>query len=309
MILFPSQSWARTLPGGLSLIVFILGGLGLTGVPALVSTDAMPLIFGCLVFLFPLASYCLFLAMLNGRQHPTLISGPWDFVGILLALSGFLLVGGPTVLNSFHSRWRASLVRGELPMLGRLGGDHWYFWLLLWSIYFLVILGGALWVLRRRRGITLVYNIEPNVLGELLFRVFGQLKLESSRTANRFLIHRAPEEMAAARLAGAQDGFREEDASARLALGIAANTVEGRDVSAGQATLELDPFAAMHHVTMHWRGDDLLRRDVETELGRQLAEVVVPDNPAAGWLLTVATCLFGGLLLGLVAFLLLLTRR
>ena len=52
-----------------------------------------------------------------------------------------------------------------------------------------------------------------------------------------------------------------------------------------------------------------VRRDVEAELARQLAEVVTPDNPAAGWLLTAATCLFGALLLGLVWFVLFLMRR
>src|SRR5262249_8831720 len=47
------------------------------------------LLVGILVCLFPLALYCLFLAWLHQRPQPTLMPGRWDFVGVLVALSGF----------------------------------------------------------------------------------------------------------------------------------------------------------------------------------------------------------------------------
>src|SRR5262249_41959674 len=52
--------------------------------------------------------------------------------------------------------------------------------------------------------------------------------------------------------------------------------------------LELDPFGAMRHVTLRWRGvDRVLRRDIEAELAKVLAEVESPENPLAGWFMTV----------------------
>jgi hypothetical protein len=63
-------------------------------------------------------------------------------------------------------------------------------------------------------------------------------------------------------------------------------------------------------VTLHWEGEDAtVRHDVEAELGRRLLETTAPDNPAAGWFLTAASCLFGVLLLALVGFILVKMRR
>src|ERR1700758_3195552 len=50
------------------------------------------------LFFFPIALYCLILGMINRRPHPVMVSGSWDFFGLLLAASGLLLFGGPTVL-------------------------------------------------------------------------------------------------------------------------------------------------------------------------------------------------------------------
>src|SRR5262245_36772142 len=64
------------------------------------------LLVGILVCLFPLALYFLYLAWLHQRPQPTLVPGRWDFVGVLVALSGFLLVGGPAVLTLAAMRFR-----------------------------------------------------------------------------------------------------------------------------------------------------------------------------------------------------------
>ena len=53
-----------------------------------------------LVFLFPLAIYCLIVSLLNRRPRPVMVSGTWDFAGVLFAVSGFLLLGGPVMLTS-----------------------------------------------------------------------------------------------------------------------------------------------------------------------------------------------------------------
>ena len=59
--------------------------------------------FACL---FPPALYCLVLASVNNRRRPTLVSGPLDFAGVLLASAGFLIVGGPLALAGMHDAWR-----------------------------------------------------------------------------------------------------------------------------------------------------------------------------------------------------------
>jgi len=54
--------------------------------------------------LFPLAFYFLVLGMINRRTEPLMVSGRWDFVGLLCALSGFLLINGPGLIDRLYSR-------------------------------------------------------------------------------------------------------------------------------------------------------------------------------------------------------------
>src|SRR5262249_4511160 len=128
-----------------------------------------------MAFLFPVAAYLLFLAILNGRTHPTVVSGPWDFAGVLFATCGFWLVGGPIALSLFHSCWRPAFVQGEMSGLG--SGEWSFLWALAWILYFAVVLGAAVFFLWRRRAHTLVYNVEPAVFEEALAHVGARLGL------------------------------------------------------------------------------------------------------------------------------------
>src|SRR5439155_24538671 len=67
-------------------------------------------------------------------------------------------------------------------------------------------------------------------------------------------------------------------------------------VTGERAVLDVTVVPAMRHLTLRWSftfGD--VRRRVEAELRRALADVESPDNPVAGWLLTAATSLFAPL--------------
>lgn len=264
------------------------------------------LVFGALVFLFPVAAYCLFLAMVNNRPQPTMISGPWDFAGILFATSGFVLLGGPTVLGAFHSKYRMALSKGTLPNPGDLFDTSSY-WTLIWGIYFLIVLLGAIAVLLNRRAITVIYNLEPAVLDEVLVRAFAQVRLKAVRIGNRFFL--APPSPAlvgepasqAIQAAGNYDGSGGREGPAPLPTEIPAKQ---------KPVLSIDPFPAMRNVSLRWRpGNEALRGDVEAELGRELARINCEDNPVAGWFLTVASCLFGALFLSLVGFIIFMTKR
>ncbi len=275
-------------------------------------------LFGFLAFMFPVALYFLGLAVLNSRRHPTMISGPWDFAGVLFATSGFLLLGGPWVLTGLHTQWRNALIQGRFQALRGQSGEWWFFWIFIWALYFVAILGGAAFLLWRRRGVTVVYNAEPPLLEEALARSLDRLGLEGALVANRLYIGfrsdktdtPAPtrSETAAAGSydptvvsanGGPEPAVRPPGLSATAALDL------GRT-----ALVELEPFAAVHHVTLRWRdGDPSVRHDVEAELAKVLLETESTHNPATGWFLTVASCLFLLMLVGLALLILIESKR
>jgi hypothetical protein len=258
------------------------------------------LIFRALVFLFPVAAYCLYLAMLNSRDHPTMVSGPWDFVGVLLATSGFLVFGGPTVLAAFYGGWRNQTVLGIVPF--RTGPEVWYFWLSVWFGYLVIILLGSAYLMRRRRNVTVIYNIDPTVLDQLLVRVAEQFSLACRRVGNRLSMAPAVRDPLPVPSPLGEYGITAEKPGPN-------GEPLKEAVDERRAGLELEPFQSMCHVTLRWQGDASLRHDVEAELERELRTTPAPENPSAGWFLTVASSLFGLLFLGLVAFLLWRMRR
>lgn len=104
----------------------------------------------------PLTLYLCWLATLNRRSKPTVVSGSWDFAFVLAGLSGFLIVGG-VLLMDMTTRY---LLRGNFGQL--LDGWHKYrtTWLLIASGYLLIVIGMASWTLARRARWLSVYNIE-----------------------------------------------------------------------------------------------------------------------------------------------------
>jgi len=269
------------------------------------------LVFAGLVFLFPVAAYCLFLAMLNNRPQPTMIAGPWDFAGVLFATSGFLLVGGPSALSAFHTRSRMALAQGQLPSPSSLFEGNWTFWALLWLLYFVVILGGAAIFLMRRQPVTVIYNILPDILDESLLRALAQLRLQATRVGNRLFLSPAAEPLTADPTSQSiQPAARYPDGPLKPALAgsVAESVAEASPGS--RPALEIEAFPMMRNLSLRWQpGSETLRRDVEAELARELAKCSTEDNPVAGWFLTLASCLFGVLFLGLVGFIIVLSSR
>src|SRR5258706_6193076 len=105
--------------------------------------------------LFPASLYCLFLAMLHQRRRPTIISGPWDAAGVLLALSGFLLIGGSILIFTLHGTAREWLVHGRHwhDIRAAHARETWLTWAL-WGGYFALVVGGAVGVICFRRHLT-----------------------------------------------------------------------------------------------------------------------------------------------------------
>jgi hypothetical protein len=247
-------------------------------------------LFLLLCFLFPVAVYCWILAMVNRRAGPLMVSGPWDVVGLLFAASGFLLVVGPAIITGLYNRALRELPAARQPgtvaaILWDLIGYQWGVWL---GYYVLVVAGGLLLLVLRRRK-TVVYNVDPAALETVLTRTLARLGLPWTRQGNRIRLGQAAESVAEPPAGAAREG-----ALAEAVRPGPPPTPRPETRPVAPAVLDLEPFGLMYNVTLHWRGrPGPLRNEVETELGRELAEVRTDDNPASAWLVGIAGCLFG----------------
>lgn len=244
-----------------------------------------------LLFFLPVAVYLLVLAWINRQPRPVVVAGTWDFVGVLLAASGFLFFGGPAVLSTLHERWRRFWLFGEgYPAEGldslRQG------WALLAALYFLAVIGGAGMVLWRRRAFTAVYNADPRAVEQALVSSCDQLGLNPIRSGDLYVFGllldgwTQPRQPRHPELQGphGRSGRPGEPSAAMLSGSEAAADLD-EELVGQRAILELDPFAPMSHVTLRWEpADSPLRRVVEGELRRRLTHVRAPAHEAATWL-------------------------
>ena len=89
--------------------------------------------------LAPLAVYLLWIAKITRRTRPTVFAGTWDFIGLLVGLSGFILFGGGLVVSLLQSNFRYWM-RGNFQAVLNAPMQEKLTWLLLSSLYlFLVV--------------------------------------------------------------------------------------------------------------------------------------------------------------------------
>jgi hypothetical protein len=268
-------------------------------------------------FLVPLAIYCLVLGLINRRRRPLMVSAAWDFVGLLVAASGFLLFGLPGLLSGFTEHGRRVAMFGRAPQ-GNGGATAW-FWDLFEGLcstlfevgsggvlmtYFVVVVAACALTLWRRQGQTAVYNVHPDVFDEVLAGVLDAAGLVWSRAGSRYFIRRpAPGRKPVA--VSADEGV---EPAPPLAVREHLPPGPGRgDYPASaedfeqSAYLEVDAAPALCHVTLRWDAEDKeLRQVVEAELAPALAEVRTRHNPAAFWLLTAGSLMLSAAVLTFV---------
>ncbi len=104
-----------------------------------------------MVFFLPLSLYCFYLAALNRSPRAVILSGVWDVVGVLGALSGFLLFGGPAILSGLYEQWRISWLLGNFERLREIRGD-WHGWIMLFGAYFVAVLTFASWFIMQAQS-------------------------------------------------------------------------------------------------------------------------------------------------------------
>jgi len=267
-----------------------------------------PLIFlVTLACLFPLTVYCVVLSMVNRRPGPVVVSGPWDVAGMLFAVSGFVFFAGPCMLSGFNHQWREYWLfsRPGLPFSG-LGDEGWYIWLAVWGLYFVAVVGGAAFLLRKRWHILSIYNVDPAVVPEVLSQVLDQLRLEWTRAGNQVFVaservglevgNGAPVEAIQAPL---RSHLTAEPSAERGSVALpphssgSENALLADGARAQRLLLEVDPFPAMRHVSLCWAADAGPERlEIEAELRKTLALVSTGHNPAGTWLGSIAACLF-----------------
>jgi hypothetical protein len=259
------------------------------------------LIFLALCVLFPVGIYCLFLAMINRRTNPTMISGSWDFAGVLLALSGFLLIGGPLLLAAANQALRSLWLRSESESAAAVGEYWWYIRVIFWALYFGAILAGSLYLLWKRGRVTSIYNVDSPALDEALARVLNLLHLKWARARNRVIVDfpSFPDGEIKGRIlrAGVDSDEsllipeREKMQPSGQLLTPSKTAVQSGEMSR-PAVLEVDAFPSMHHVSLRWPQEaGPWRQEIEAELANTLLEVHNRDNPVGLWLLAIGSTL------------------
>ncbi len=191
------------------------------------------------IFLPPLAFYLIVLGWINRRPRPILAAGTWDFAGVLLALSGFLLVGGPAFLAALDEQSRTFWLLGVTGPAQASPAGNWTFWIAVRLIYYALVGGGAAFVLWRSRRLTSIYNVDSQRIITALEQAYQRLGLNPLRYGDSFLVE-----------------GRADAADAR-----------------NSTTLRVDCFPAMRHATLRWEpADTPLRPALEKELASLLTD-------------------------------------
>lgn len=140
----------------------------------------------CLAGVFslaPLVLYLLWLSLVARRDRPTVVSGSWDFAGVLAGLSGFILFGGGLLLSLLQSNFRL-LVRGNFEALREAWAREHLWWVLTVVAYLGFVLGGAYLAFSARRRSLVIYNVEPDHFEAVLAEVFEHIGRPVERRGN-----------------------------------------------------------------------------------------------------------------------------
>jgi len=220
--------------------------------------------------------------MINRRLRPLPVNGLWDFVGVLLASSGFLLVVAPAVISGQYQRNLFDFSFGQLVSPKQTVQDIWALWWGIWLLYYLLVLGGSAFLLWLRSRSTVIYNIEAEEFERIFLDALDHLGLSATRVGNRYALSVAsPAMIDVDKAAISVEPLTPRPPAASL---LALNE---------QAIVDLESFPALFHATLSWRVfNPVLRTEIERELERALAKVETPENATATWFLSISTCVF-----------------
>jgi hypothetical protein len=247
-----------------------------------------------LIFLIPLAIYFLILSLLNRRGHPVMLSGVWDAIALLFGASGLVIAVGPGVLSSVSERWRYFWLLGKNPNSGIFADEGRELWMMLCVFYFVSVAGAATYFVLRRRHSTAIYNMSLGAFEDVFGDVLNGLGLCWTRAGNRVFVSYP------------NNGDREASAAAVGDTGTSTAVAVATETMVPSATITVEPFPTLRHITLKWQNDDEgLRHEIEGELAKLLPRIPSRANPAATWFLGLAGVLFVAMFTGLIALLVL----
>jgi len=145
----------------------------------------MVLCFAGVVCVGPLAIYLCWLAGVNRRRTPTVVTGGWDFARLYAALSGFLLVGGVLLLSLVQNDSRV-LARGDWAQLRVNWGQERVTWTFAMVGYLLLVIGVAALVTAARARTLSVYNVTPAAADRAVESALEKAGLPTLRHGNRW---------------------------------------------------------------------------------------------------------------------------
>jgi hypothetical protein len=229
-----------------------------------------------LAFLLPIGFYCIILASINRRPRPLLVSGLWDAIGLLFAVSGFFLITMPMLFSEFFAR--ALFIEGiESPL--SLWLQHWIMYL----AYFLFLICGSAFLIALRTRKTMIYNVDAEQFPKALELTLVGLGLSAQRDHQRLILF---------------PSVAPSDAAAFMEAPPATVATDRR-----HAELNIESFASMCHVTLHWeKCTPSLRDQIETELNKNLESAAPLENPSASWFLNISGMIFGTLVMAVLTF-------
>lgn len=121
-----------------------------------------------LILFLPVAIYLIWVGGISRQSRPVTVHGSWDFVALVFAASGLILVGIPAVITSLNDTWRRYWLTGEgIIPLASLEGSGW-FWISIWFFYFVMVVALVSIFIYRRRCYTCFYNIDTCDLNQAI---------------------------------------------------------------------------------------------------------------------------------------------
>jgi hypothetical protein len=130
----------------------------------------------------PLTLYLFWLASVNRGDRPVVVSGTWDFVGLLCGIGGFILCAG--LMLSLTATNANVFRRGGFADLQNAWANAQLAGAVTPIAYLLLIGGSAYLTLRARRNHLTVYNIHAPAADEVVGRALGRLGFDAQRTGN-----------------------------------------------------------------------------------------------------------------------------
>ena len=133
--------------------------------------------------LAPVSFYLCWLSGVNRRDKPTVVGGAWDFASVMIALSGFLVVGGVLLLSLVSNDGRL-FTGGNIDRLKMVFELQWLTWLVVLVAYVGAV-GLALLVgMNGRRSTLAVYNLDADAAERAIDAALERSGLTARRMGN-----------------------------------------------------------------------------------------------------------------------------